>query len=176
MRGWVKIALVAGGYVAALLIATAVVAIHVAVTSKDRVGSDGMYAFGDSLFFLAAFGLASIPATGAGLFFLRPFPAFWRRLSVLALIVAVTALMALIGYVVGQTADRSSAFYAWGAFAVLRLIVAPLFALGFFLATIFAPSRPARISLFVATAIEAVAFGTVAVRLLLAAVISGRGP
>lgn len=171
MRGWVKIALVVGGYVGALVIATAVVAIHVAVTSQDRVGSDGMYAFGDSLFFLAAFGLASIPATCAGLFFLRPFPAFWRRFSTLALIVAATALIALIGYVVGQTADRNSAFYAWGAFAVLRLILAPLFALGFFLATIFAPNRSARIALFVATALEALSFGTVALRLVLAAVL-----
>jgi len=169
MRGWVKVALVAGGYVAAFLIATAVVAIHVAATSKDRIGSDGMYAFGDSLFFLAAFGLASIPATGAGLFFLRPFPAFWRRFSALALIVAATALAALIVYVVAQTVNPSSAFYAWSAFAFLRIIVAPLFALGFFLATLFAPNRSARIALFVATALEAAAVSGFVFRVLLGA-------
>jgi hypothetical protein len=170
MRGRVKLALVTGGYVAAFIIATAVVAIHVAVTSKDSVGSDGMYAFGDSLFFLAAFGLASIPATGAGLFFLRPFPAFWRRLSTVALMIAATALLALMVYVVSLTVRAGSAFHAWSAFAFLRIILAPLFALGFFLATIFAPSRAARIALFVATLLEAAAFGGVALRLVLSAI------
>jgi hypothetical protein len=171
MRGWVKVGLVVGGYVGAVLIATAVVAVHVAVTSKDRIGSDGMYAFGDSLFFLAAFGLASIPATGVGLFFLRPFPAFWRHFSTAALIIAATALAALIVYVVAQTANPHSTFYAWSALAILRIIVAPLFALGFFLATIFAPNRAARIALFVATLLETAAFGGVALRLVLGAMV-----
>jgi len=168
MRGWVKVALVVAGYVGAVVAATAVVAVHVAMTSKDRQGSDGMYAFGDTLFFLAAFGLASIPATGAGLFFLRPYLAFWRRFATAALVIAATALVALIVHMVAQTADPHSGFYAWSAFAIPRIIVAPLFALGFFLATIFAPNRSARIALFVATVLEAVAFGGVALRILLA--------
>ena len=166
MRAPVKIGLVVAGYVGAFMAATAVVAIHVAVTSQDRQGSDGMYAFGDSLFFLAAFGLASIPATGAGLFFLRPYPAFWRRFSTAALIIAATAQAALIIHLVAQSADAHSAFYAWSAFAILRIIVAPLFALGFLLATIFAPNRSARIALLVATLLEAVAVGVVVFRML----------
>ena len=169
MRGWVKVALVVGGYVGAALVATAVVAVHVGMTSKDSVGADGMYAFGDSLFFLAAFGLASIPATGAGLFFLRPYPAFWRRFSTAALIIAATALVALIVYAVSQTVSASSTFYAWSAFAILRIIVAPLFALGFFLATLFAPNRSARIALFVATVLEAAAVSGFVFRVLLGA-------
>jgi hypothetical protein len=167
MRAPLKIGLVGAGYVGAFLIATAVVAIHVAATSQDRQGSDGMYAFGDTLFFLAAFGLASIPATGAGLFFLRPYPAFWRRLSIAALVIAATALAAVIVYFAALNAEPHSPFYAWSAFAILRIVVAPLCALGFLLATIFAPNRSARIMLFVATLLEAAAVGGVVLRLLL---------
>src|SRR5215475_8550799 len=61
MRAWMKVALIVAGYVGSFMAASAVVAAHVYWTWADRQGSDGMYAFGDSLFFLAAFGLASIP-------------------------------------------------------------------------------------------------------------------
>ena len=66
-----KVGLVAAGYVVALLIASAGVALYVASTSgPDRKTYGGMYAFGDSLLFLAVFALAAAPATGAALYFL----------------------------------------------------------------------------------------------------------
>ena len=54
MKPFVKIAVVAGGYLAAFLMASAVVAIHFATTSGPNAqASSGMYAFGDALLFVA---------------------------------------------------------------------------------------------------------------------------
>ena len=138
--------------------ALGVVAIYVAATSgADRQASSGMYAFGDLLFFLAVFGVASIPATGAAFFFLRPHPLFWRLLSVAALGLAMTALAAAVEYITNRTFE-ARLLQIWADLSVLRLLVAPLFALGFLLAGIFAPSRSFRFALLIATAIEAAAF------------------
>lgn len=72
MTTWKKVALVLAGYIAAIVVASTVVYIYVLATdSPDRQASSGMYAFGDSLLFLAVLGVASLPATGAALVFLR---------------------------------------------------------------------------------------------------------
>jgi hypothetical protein len=153
----VKVGLVVAGYVGAFGVASAVVAAHVVVTNgPDRQGASGMYAFGDSLFFLAAFGVSAIPATGAALFFLRPCRRFWLGLSVAALVVTATGLAALVCYLAGRSASPGSALQYWGAFAVLRILMAPLCALGFFLSALLAPSRSSRIALAVAALAETV--------------------
>jgi hypothetical protein len=85
MRASAKVGLIAIGYVAAVLVAFGLVAIHVAFTSGPDRQSSGMYAFGDSLLLLAVFGVASVPASSAALFLLRPYRAFWLVLSVVAL-------------------------------------------------------------------------------------------
>jgi hypothetical protein len=159
MRPVAKAGLVAIGYIAALAIALLVVSIYVAATSgPDRQGSSGMYAFGDSLLFLATFGLAAVPATGAALFFLRPRPAFWVTLSVASLAVASTSLAAFLIYVAPTAFDSRSLLHSWSDFAVLRILVAPLFAIVFALSGLFAPNRSARISLMAATTIEMTVF------------------
>jgi hypothetical protein len=92
-----KVGAIAVGYGVAVVIAMLVMRVYMAATSSvDRQGSGGMSAFGDSLVFLAALGVAAIPATGAALFVLRSRPAFWRVLSGGSLIVACTALLALV--------------------------------------------------------------------------------
>jgi hypothetical protein len=48
---------------------------------------------------------------------------------------------------------------AWSVFSVLRILIAPLLAIGFGLATVFAPSRSPRLALLAATVTEAVMFG-----------------
>ncbi len=117
-----------------------------------------MSAFGDSLLFLAVFVVAAVPATGAALFFLRPFSSFWLILSVVAPCVAITGLAALFVYVAAQTANAHSVLHSWSDLAVLRILATPLFGLAFLLSGLFAPSRPSRIVLLVATASEAVVF------------------
>jgi hypothetical protein len=156
MRPLAKVGLVLAGFIAAFMVASAVVAIHVAATSgPDRQGAGGMYGFGDDLLFLAVFGVAAVPATGTALFFLRPYRSFWPVLSVVALGVAITGITAVIDYVAAGTADAHSFLYTWSALAVLRILIAPLFALGFLLSGLFAPNQSSRIALLAATLIEA---------------------
>ena len=70
-----KVGLVIGGYVAACLIASAVVYVWELFT-QDPIAqaSSGMYAFGDLLLFIGVFGgLALIPTGLAGYFLFRKF-------------------------------------------------------------------------------------------------------
>ena len=157
MRTPVKVGLVVAGHVGAFGVASAVVAAHVAMTNgPDRQGASGMYAFGDSLFFLAAFGVAAVPATGAALFFLRPYRRFWLGLSVAAIVIATTGLAALVSYVGGRSAGPGSALQYLAGLAVLRILMAPLCASAFFLSALLAPNRSSRIALAVAALAETV--------------------
>jgi hypothetical protein len=71
MQTLTKVALVAAGYLAAGLLATLAVVVHRMATASDAVGSDGMYAFGELLLFIAVFGLVALFPTGAAIYFLR---------------------------------------------------------------------------------------------------------
>ena len=169
-RPIVRVALVVAGYVAAAIVASAAVAMNVAATSgPDRQGSSGMYAFGDSMLFLGVFGIAAIPATGAALYFLRSVRSFWRPTAILGLVIAGTGLVAAALYLVGRGNAPGSSLQVWAAFSVLRILVAPLFGLAFFLAAVFAPTRSDRMTLLAATLIEAAAFGAVALTWLISA-------
>ncbi len=156
-----KVVSILGGYVLAFLIACAVVAIYVAATSgADRQTYAAMYDFGDSLLFLAVFGVAAVPATAAALFFLRPCRSFWLVLSIVALVLALTGVAACVEFLAARTAFRAGSTPSpWSGLAVLRILVAPLFSLAFLLSGLFAPSRFARIALIVATVVEAAIFG-----------------
>jgi len=163
MKPVAKAGLVAIGYVAALAVALLVVGIYVARTSgPDRQSYGAMFAFGDSLLFLAAFGLAAVPATGAALFFLRPRPAFWVTLSVASLAIASTSLAAFLVNVAPMVFDSHSSLHSWSAFASLKILVAPLFAMFFLLSGLFAPSRSGRISVVATATIEVAVFAYVA--------------
>ena len=70
MKSLAKVAVVAAGYLTAGLVATLVVAVHEAVTAGDARGSDGMYAFGDLLLFIAVFGFAALLPTCGAIYFL----------------------------------------------------------------------------------------------------------
>ena len=122
-----------------------------------------MYAFGDSMLFLGVFGVAAIPAAGAALYFLRSVRGFWRPLAIVGLLIAGTSVAAAVLYFVGRGTVPGSTLQVWAGFSVLRILIAPLFGLAFFLAGLFAPTRSDRIALLIATAMEAAAFGTIAV-------------
>lgn len=152
MKPLVKVGLVGAGYVIAVAIAAAAVACRlVAIGGPGRQDYSGMNAFGDSLLFLAVFGVAAVPPTGAALYFLRPYPAFWRGFSIVALVFAFTGLAA-------STAVAIDSRSTVAGFAFLRILVAPLFALAFGLSGCFAPHRAARIALLAASGIEATGF------------------
>jgi len=106
-----KVPVIAGGYVAAFLLAFAAVAIRVATTSgPDAQASSGMYAFGDALLFVAVFAVTALAPTGAALFLLRPYPRFWAVLSTLGFAVAVTGVTAAKGLRIGVAAGPDRAF------------------------------------------------------------------
>jgi hypothetical protein len=159
MRAPAKIGLVLAGYVAAIGVAWVAVNAYIALTpSVDRHGAAGMTAFGDSLLFLAVFGVVAVPATIAGLYFLRPIAIAWRVLSAAAVASAATIVAAAGLYLAGRDAAPASVLSSWAAFA-LRILIAPLVTLALFLCGLLAPGRTARVFLWSAAAIEVVAFG-----------------
>ena len=154
MKPVLKGGLVAVGYAAAILIASAAVAIRVATTSgPDAQASSGMYAFGDALLFVAVFGVSALVPTGAALFFLRPYRHFWVALSALSLWVAVTGVSAATLFAIGRHAGPSP-LARWADFFVLRILVAPLLALAFLVSALMSPYRYPRLAFFAATVTE----------------------
>jgi hypothetical protein len=163
MKPIAKAGLVVAGYLAAFIVAFAVVAIQVAATSgAEQQASSGMYAFGDSLLFLAVFGVAAVPPSAAALFFLRPCRSFWLAHSVVALGIAATALAALADSTALRTAHPPAVFNDGSGLAAIRLAITPLFAFAFLLSGTFAPNRSTRIALLAAAIIEAAVFACVA--------------
>ena len=87
-----------GAYVVAVVIAVIAVTLNVAATSgPDYQASSGMLAFGDSLLFRAVFGVCAVPATGAALYFLRPYRSLWLVLACVALCIAATGIVTRVG-------------------------------------------------------------------------------
>lgn len=155
MKSSLKVTLVAGGYVAAFLAASAVVAIRMAATRGDPQAAGGMFAFGDSIVFVAVFGVLALLPTGAALYFFRPYRRFWMVLSLLCLAVAVTGLTAAILFAAGRHAMPPSPLVMWAGLSLLRILVAPLLALGFLVCALLTPYRSPRLAFLAATAIEA---------------------
>jgi hypothetical protein len=103
MKALVKFGVVLAGYAAAVLAASAAVAVRVATTSgPDAQASAGMYSFGDGLLFVAVFSAVAFFPTGLAMYFLRPFRWFWVALSITALTIAVTGLLAASVYAVAR--------------------------------------------------------------------------
>jgi hypothetical protein len=158
MRAAAKVAVVVGGYVAAFALAATALAVRLAHTSgPDALASSGMYAFGDSVLFVAVLGVAALVPTGAGLFFLRPYRAFWNVVAVLAVIVGVTSLLAVMAFAAGRTEVGPSLLATLAGVAVLRILLAPLLALAFFVTLLLAPYRIPRRALLAAVLMEAIA-------------------
>lgn len=159
MRPVAKVAVVIGGYVVAIVIASITVTVWRRLTdTADAQAAGGMYAFGDTLMFFFTFAVAAIPASGAALYFLRPVRVFWTILATIAIAIASTAVAAGLAYAFARTS-------AWGAFSVLRIFATFGFAIAFLVATLFAPRAGARWALLAATATEAAvgAYGVIAI-------------
>lgn len=152
LPGIVRVGLIVGGYVAALVLAVLVLVAYVSLTSgPDRDASSGMYAFADGLLFLLAFALAALAPTALALYFLRAFATPWRLFSVAAVAMALTGLLAVASIV-----RAPAAVDPWSALAVPRIFLAPLLAGLFALVGLFSPSRRHRGWLFAAAGLEAI--------------------
>ncbi len=153
MKALVKLGVVLAGYVAAVVAASAAVAVRIAHTSgPDAQASAGMYAFGDGLLFIAVFSAVGLFPTGLSLYFLRPYRWFWGVLSITAVTIAVTAIPAasVLALTTHLTLPQGSPLARWAAFAVLRMLLSPPLAATFVVAGFFAPSRASRWSLLAA--------------------------
>ncbi len=145
-----KAGIVVGGYTAAILCAVGVVAFYVMLTDgPERELSSGMYAFGDSLLFMAVFGTVSIVPTGLSLFFLRQNRGFWIALCVVALLVAGTGTAEVAAMVLVPESTSM-----WVLLAVPRIFMAPFLAAAFGLAVLIAPTAGFRWWMFAAASME----------------------
>ena len=146
---------VAGGFAAAWIAASATVAFRVArMDASAAQASSGMYAFGDSLLFLAVFGVVALVPSGLALSLLRDHGRVWAVISALGLAIAVTGVAAATLFAVSRHAPSTLATLA--GFSVLRMLVAPLLALAFLVCTLFSPRGTSRSALIAAMAMEAV--------------------
>jgi len=153
----IKIGAVLVGYIAAFLIASAAMWLCMLHTQGPQVqASDGMSDFGDLFLFLYVFGIAALFPTGLALYFFRPARAFWAVLSIVCLTIAVTGLFSAIVIALASSQPYQSFWGTLASIGVLPMLVAPLLALAFGLATSFAPARRSRWTLFGATLIEGV--------------------
>jgi hypothetical protein len=155
-----KVALVLGGYLLALFVAYGVVNIYIAMTAgPDRQTYGVMYDFGDSILFLAVFGLAAIPATCIAFYFLRGYRRIWIALAEIGILVAATGIAALVAILAPpQSLSAHPALQSLAALSPLRALIAPMWAIPFVLAGLFSPIRWPRITLILVGLNEAVMF------------------
>jgi hypothetical protein len=154
-----KFLLVTGGYAAALVVAWLVAQLRLlAAGGQATAASPGMSAFGDLVLFLGVFGVASLPATGATLFFLRTRPGFWSAASIAALCIASTSVAALVLVLLPHATRDHGTIGIWSSLSPLRILVAPFSASVCFLAFLFAPTRSSRPAFLIAALVESIAF------------------
>jgi hypothetical protein len=151
----VKVGVVALGYVAAVLVASAAVSVRLVTTSgPDAQSSSGMHAAGDALLFVGVFGVVALVPTGAALFFLRPYRYVWAVLSSVGVAVALTGLAAAAGYAVGRHVAAPSPLATWAGLSVLRILVSPILAITLALFAALSPYRVPRLAFLTAAAAE----------------------
>jgi hypothetical protein len=154
MRPLAKIGLIALGYIAAFAVASGVTAVRVALTSgPDAQASSGMYAAGDAFLWLNVFGICALVPTVAGLYLLRPYRRFWELVGFTAVVVAITGVAAAALYALGR-AGELSVLAVLAALSPLRMLVAPMCALGFLVCALVSPPGVSRIALLSAACME----------------------
>jgi hypothetical protein len=117
-----RVGVVVLGYVAAFVVASAVVTVRIAATAQAAQSAAGMYAFGDTVLFLAVIGaLASVP-TAAALWMMRGNRLIWTTLGAIAAAGAFISLVAVALYVTGRTTPAGSTLYVWTAWTPLWLL------------------------------------------------------
>jgi len=145
-----KIVLVLAGYAAAFALACiGFLILRVDPSLPDNQG--GMAAFGDLMLFAGLLAILSLVPTALALIFLRPHAGFWRVLSVLCLLLAATGPLAAM--MMGRVLP--AAWFWVELLSLLKVLGAPVLALGFLIFAAIAPSRRPRLILLLAAALEA---------------------
>ncbi len=163
MKGRTTVAVVVGGYIAALVVGAAAVALRSWMFPLPPAeASGGMAGFGDLLFFGLVAGVASLVPSGIALRGLRTAQSFWRPASFTVLAVAVTGPLAIAIFATESHRPDPSAFVAMlGFFSLMRLFGSPVLTPLWSLSALLCPEQPARRTLFAAAALEALVAATV---------------
>lgn len=164
LRPAAKVGIVAGGFVVALLVAGAAVAIRQRLTdTPEALASSGMHAFGDLVLGLAVFaGVAAVPLA-LGLYWLRSWAPFWTLLAVGAALLAATGPLALAvsSWLRGPAGN-------WAILADARIGLMPLTAPALLVCGLFAPRPRTRWVLLAAALLDGGIFaGVVLVKFVL---------
>ena len=157
LRPWVKTGLVLLGLTLALVIGGVVAAVrdHFSeVSAVEKAG--GMYGFGQVLLFIAASGVAALIPLTVGLIWMRPVEKFWRGLAGVAVVSALTGIVALGA---NRVAGTSTAF--WVLLAQARIGMMPLTALALLACALIAPQPRHRWILIGAAACDSLIFASV---------------
>jgi len=154
-----RLLLLLAGFAAAFALSVGALLIRLSLPEPtDAAASAGMSAFGDALFFLAAFGVLSMVPTAAGLWLFRDSPTLWRVLAALALLVAASGLAAIALIAAQRWRPEILAKPVTGLatdLSVLRLLPAPLIMFALAVAGIIAPPSPARRTIWLCLGVEA---------------------
>jgi hypothetical protein len=154
-----KVARVAGGYCIAFAVAIVAVLLRMATyTQPDAYLSSGMYAFSESLLFMAVFGTVGLVPTGFALYYLRPYRRFWVVIAGLGIFSALGAATAGVLFAVGRSAHYSTWLGTLSSLSVLRIFPAPFFGAGFLVAGVFSPYPGPRWVLLATGAVEFAVF------------------
>jgi hypothetical protein len=152
-----KVGVVIAGYAAAIL--AAVVAgwlYNRAAAAQPYDTSGGMYAAGEAMASLGAFFLVALVPTLLALWFLRAHQGFWNCVAFGALAFASVGLVAVVRPLLFPTTGPHFGPMIMELVRLSQLLGVPLWAGGFAVCAVLAPSRASRLTLVAATVIEAV--------------------
>ena len=159
MKRATKIGIVIAGYACALVFGFIAAWMQNRATAHapDAIASSGMYAFGELMTFVFAFGFASLIPSGLAFYFLREARAFWSAIAALAGALAATTVIAAAFYWAAKIWPDSQFVDSGASLGVLRMLVAPIVAAAILVCAEFSPDRSARRTLRIAGAVEILA-------------------
>jgi hypothetical protein len=135
LRPWAKVAIVLLGFGLAWAVGLVVCAVcdhYSKVPEVEKAG--GMYGFGQLLLFLAVSGVVAVIPLALGLIWLRPIARFWRLLTGVAFLLALSGVVALVANLADGSAQN-----LWMLAAQVRIGLMPLTALALLACGIIAP-------------------------------------
>ena len=159
MKTLTKTGIVFAGYACAFALAVVVTYIKMRATanSPDADASSGMHAFGELLVFVFTFGFAALVPSGFAFYFLREVRAFWKAVAVCAAVLAATNVVAGAVYWAQWLLPHVPMLDSGSAFAVLRMLVAPIVMATILVCAEFAPEPRLRRIMRLAAAVEILA-------------------
>jgi hypothetical protein len=159
MTSRVKILLIVLGYGLAFLLATAIVYVNQTYFQNpvDAQAASGMYAFGDMILFLGAFGSLALIPTVAGCLFFKSFKKFWTICSSLGLAFAIFGVVAEVANIILSRTpvfNSSSPGAIVSVLGILHMFCTPITFALFLIVGFIAPKGKARNYFYISASLE----------------------